>query len=1486
MALTLSFRRPLLPAIALLLAGVLAPAGAPHAFAAVDTVYVSLSGSDAQGDGSAAKPYRSLTAALQKTPSNAANPKVIKLSSGTFSAATTGEAFPLALRSWMTILGAGRNATILDAGQALHLFTGQQIQQAGLAGLCLQNGKATGAAAAGQGGGVWIKGFTNFTLRNCLIRDNTAAEAGGGLFISKGSGLTVQNCVLENNRALNGGAMYHDSSSASLITGTTLQHNRAGNLGGALYIAATAPTIQKCRIRWNGAEQSQQQGGGGIVLSNAVGAVIGGAFELGNDIHENTGGVQGSQLFLLDKQSTADARFNFWGALPDKKVAAPTAQINLGNARNVAINVAFGTKTFFVAPTGADENNGSAAQPWRTINYAQSQFFATELDTMRLYLRPGIYGTASTGENFPIRLKSRVSLLGAGQEATFIEGANWLQSELVAAVNVVGARLTAVALRHAGRGALVARGCERLLLDSLLVENNQGSRGAGFTIIGGSGNRIANCLFRGNHSTGSGGALALLGEDTEVVQNVFLNNQAVRGGALAADSGSAAVLEQNDFTGNTAEAGGALYLAQARLQVSGNRIRRNHATAGGGAIALDGGSQPVIGASRSRGNDLYGNTTAGQGTQLWRTSPGLTVDARYNFWGEVPGPGTAVPENEFSLLEYRTLAIRLPRGTRTIYVSPSGDDEATGATPDAPLRTMTEALQLFFGTPEAPMTLQLLPGQYAPDTNRETFPLALESHLTLTGAGREQTVISGDGIHRLFEGRKLQQVALRQMTLRHGKSGQRGGGVLLDSVTTVLIDSCRFQENEAVQGGGLALRGCKPATIQFTQFDGNQAQLRGGGVHVEGDSVALRNCEFIGNQAVASGGGLYFSKMKLAYLHSNYLADNQAEQGGGAALASGAAQFFRNTIIDNSATLSGGALFIAAEANAVIGGTPENGNDLYGNRAPGNGKALAGPSRPTPNDARYNFFGARPDEAQVSSLAGFNVSEFRRTSIILPSAERTLYLSPNGSDDNRAPSAKNPLRTLGRALRLFVALPGDRFTLSLANGVYSRTSTGEVLPVRLPSRVVLAGSHADSVIIHGGEASRLLEVVEADSVEIRQLTLAAGASRAAEQPAENGAGLRLENSRAIRLVGVHLRGNTTPAFGAGLAGMAVTQLYLSQCRFTQNRGSGAALYLQNSSGEILACTIANNHSPALGSAMYLDNSSVQISGCRITQNHTEATTLGGAIYCTGAALPVIGGESGRGNDIFGNTGGNTGRQLLRTHSTPKIKASHNYFGVAQPTEQEISPLNGFDLEPTRNVPLAGNNPPLWVNVAPPVSPPLAASRQDTIRFSASAIDTDNDPLSYTWFVDNFSVSFAQDFAWVAFFYAEGRHTVRVEVSDGVHSISAEWQIDLAYTAVHEPAGHLPAQFQLAQVFPNPLRAAATPGRIMFQTARQSVVDLVIYDVMGRRVRHLLHAEKPAGVHQAFWEGRDDNGRPLPAGVYLLHMNAGSFQATQKLVLVK
>lgn len=1460
-----------------------------RAGAAIDTLYVSVSGSDMQGNGTAQKPWRSVTFALQTVQASAAFPKALKLSSGTFSAAATNETFPLHLKNYVAIIGSGAFATIIDAGQTARVFTGNNVQQVSVMDLCLQNGKAPGVAqASGQGAGLWVKGFTDLQLIRCRVRNNQAEDLGGGLFVSRGSGFTLQDCWLENNTAFNGGALYHDSSTATIIAGVTMQYNKAMNIGGGMFIASTAPIIQKCRIRWNTAEQSQQTGAGGIVLQNVTGAVIGGAFDLGNDIHENVGAQDGSQLLLFGRQSTADARYNFWGALPSRRVASPTDQINSSNARNVSITATFGARDFYVAPGGSDEDSGTPQKPWRTIRYALSQIFATELDTLRLHLRSGVYSHAATGENFPIQLKTRINLLGAGREATSIDGADWHESELINSANIAAVRMAGLTLRNANKGALLLRACERVQLDSLQFENNKGSHGAGLRLINCENMSLTASIFRGNQSTGAGGALALYGDDNEISRNMFIDNLAQSGGAVACDSNSTTVFTQNDFTGNRAEIGGAMYIAQSRIELSSNRMRNNHATLGGGAIALDGASLPLIGANRNRGNDIYDNTTEGQSSQLYRVTPGLTVDARYNYWGEIPHAGTAHPFTEFSLVDYRNIAIRLPRGARTLFVAPHGNDEATGASPAEPLRTIAGALKLFFGTPQLPMQLQLLPGRYAKDATAEIFPLPLKSHVTISGSKREDTVIAGDGSRRIFEGRKLQNVTLRHLTLQNGKSGQRGGAVLLDSVEVSLIDSCMFQDNAAVQGGGLALRNNAGAVIQYTRFDRNQAQLRGGAINVEGDSVIIQHCEFFGNHAAGSGGALHGNRPKLAQVLSNRMRGNQAEQGGAVALSGGMTHIYRNTIIDNAATQTGGAIYVNAEANAIIGGTLVNGNDLYGNTAAVTATSLAGPLRNNPIDARYNFFGARPDDAVVSESGSFDTANFRRTSIVLPFDQRMLYLSPAGSDSNAAPSAQNPLRTLRQALRLFVSLPGDWFTLSLATGVYSKETSGEIFPLQLPSRIELAGSHADSVLLEGSEVGRILEIVAAESIAVRNVTLTMGNnSRLAKAAAgENGSALRIQNAQNIRVTGVHFHNNVTTGFGAGLSGVGVSGLLITQSRFTQNQGTGAGIYLLNSSADILASTFTGNSATVPGSAMYLDNTPALISGNRITQNHVASASFGGAIYSTGAALPQIGGEPGRSNDIFGNTGGAIGRQLSRAPGATKINARFNYFGTTSPTETDISPLEGYDIAPTRNLPLEGNNPPVWIAVTPAANQTLVAAKRDTVRFAVAAIDADNDALSYTWFADNFPVSFAQAYAFVAFFYATGEHNIRVEVSDGVNTIAAEWKINLTLTSVAEPQANVPAQFKLEQSFPHPMRWGVGVSRFTFHVARQSMIELVLYDVMGRRVRRLLHAERPAGIHEISWNGRDDSGRMLPAGVYLMRMTAGSYTATQKLIVVR
>jgi hypothetical protein len=83
--------------------------------------------------------------------------------------------------------------------------------------------------------------------------------------------------------------------------------------------------------------------------------------------------------------------------------------------------------------------------------------------------------------------------------------------------------------------------------------------------------------------------------------------------------------------------------------------------------------------------------------------------------------------------------------------------------------------------------------------------------------------------------------------------------------------------------------------------------------------------------------------------------------------------------------------------------------------------------------------------------------------------------------------------------------------------------------------------------------------------------------------------------------------------------------------------------------------------------------------------------------------------------------------------------------------------------------------------------------------------------------------------------------------------------------------------------PNPFNPAT---EIRFDLARASEVTLAVFDVSGRVVRRLVHAPYPRGQHTVRWNGRDDRGAPVSAGVYFCRLEAGRFSATRKMVLLK
>jgi hypothetical protein len=94
----------------------------------------------------------------------------------------------------------------------------------------------------------------------------------------------------------------------------------------------------------------------------------------------------------------------------------------------------------------------------------------------------------------------------------------------------------------------------------------------------------------------------------------------------------------------------------------------------------------------------------------------------------------------------------------------------------------------------------------------------------------------------------------------------------------------------------------------------------------------------------------------------------------------------------------------------------------------------------------------------------------------------------------------------------------------------------------------------------------------------------------------------------------------------------------------------------------------------------------------------------------------------------------------------------------------------------------------------------------------------------------------------------------------------------------------PFKYELHQNYPNPFNPET---RIRFEIGGMEDVTLVIYDVLGRRVRVLLKdAAFNPGMHVVNWNGRNDAGEQVASGVYFYRVLAGDFIAHKKMLLVR
>ena len=88
----------------------------------------------------------------------------------------------------------------------------------------------------------------------------------------------------------------------------------------------------------------------------------------------------------------------------------------------------------------------------------------------------------------------------------------------------------------------------------------------------------------------------------------------------------------------------------------------------------------------------------------------------------------------------------------------------------------------------------------------------------------------------------------------------------------------------------------------------------------------------------------------------------------------------------------------------------------------------------------------------------------------------------------------------------------------------------------------------------------------------------------------------------------------------------------------------------------------------------------------------------------------------------------------------------------------------------------------------------------------------------------------------------------------------------------------PGAFNLHPAYPNPFNPVTN---IAYDVTNSALVNISVYDVLGRNMETLVNEVKPAGAYSINW-----NAASYSSGVYYVKMVSGEYKKKKKVVLMK
>jgi len=107
---------------------------------------------------------------------------------------------------------------------------------------------------------------------------------------------------------------------------------------------------------------------------------------------------------------------------------------------------------------------------------------------------------------------------------------------------------------------------------------------------------------------------------------------------------------------------------------------------------------------------------------------------------------------------------------------------------------------------------------------------------------------------------------------------------------------------------------------------------------------------------------------------------------------------------------------------------------------------------------------------------------------------------------------------------------------------------------------------------------------------------------------------------------------------------------------------------------------------------------------------------------------------------------------------------------------------------------------------------------------------------------------------------------------------------LAQGAIGDPVGsEIPQKFELLQNYPNPFNPETS---INYAVAKNSMVEITIYNAVGQKIKTLISGQHTAGYYTTRWNGTNDFGQKVVSGIYLYRLKTDSYTTMKKMILMK